>query len=201
MRLATLCLLADLAATLGDTARARLLLPLLAPYADRNAAAGTSFFLGPVSLWIAKLRGALGETEAPRCPLGSASLLREGDGWVLSAGGASVRLKHQRGFEFLREVVRAEGAEVYALDLAGGAPSPEREALRTEGGNEVADARAIAEVRARLRSLDADIDEAEESNDLGRAERLREERDALMDYARSAVGLGGRSRRPRPPCV
>ncbi len=195
VRLATLCLLADLAANLGDTARARLLLPLLSPYSDRNAAAGTSFLLGPVSLWIAKLHRVHGETEAPRSPLVSASLLREGDGWVLSAGGASVRLKHQRGFELLRDVVRAEGAEVHALDLAGGAPSPEREALRAEGGNEVADARAIAEVRARLRSLDSDIDEAEESHDLGRAERLREERDALMDYARSAVGLGGRSRR------
>lgn len=233
VRVATLSLLADLACALGDEARARELLPLLLPWRGRNAAAGTSFFLGSASLFIGRLHRALGDdgasvealrravdrnramgarpfeelalgdlgaAERPlRLAAGPAadavSLRREGDVWALSrAGGATVRLKHQRGLELLARVVAAAGAEVFALDLAGLVASPERDALRSGAGVEVADARALGEVRARVGELTSELDDAERDHDLGRAARLRAERDALVDYVGAAAGLGGRRR-------
>lgn len=233
VRVATLCLLADLACSLGDEASARALRPLLLPWCGRNATAGTSFFLGSASLFLGRLHRALGDADAAAEALRRAvdhnramgarpfealalgdlgpagrparpvvvpaadvvSMRREGDVWALSrAGGLVVRLKHQRGLELLARVVAAAGAEVLAFDLAGSVASPEREALRGAAGVEVADARALGEVRARLADLAAELDEAERDHDLGRAGRLRSERDALVEYVGSAAGLGGRRR-------
>jgi hypothetical protein len=53
--------------------------------------------------------------------------------------------------------------------------------------------------RRRLAELDQDIAAAEDDSDLGRLERLQDERDALLDQVRSAVGLGGRARSSGTP--
>ncbi len=47
--------------------------------------------------------------------------------------------------------------------------------------------------------LEDELDDAEAANDLGRAERAREERDELIDTVTSGLGLGGRSRRLDDP--
>ena len=60
---------------------------------------------------------------------------------------------------------------------------------------EVLDRTAREAYRRRLGDLDADLAEAESNNDLGRAERVRIERDFLVAELSAAVGLGGRIRR------
>jgi hypothetical protein len=57
-------LLARAVSELGDAPRARLLYPLLAPYADRNAVSPEAAVLGPVSLALGTLAAAAGEPEA-----------------------------------------------------------------------------------------------------------------------------------------
>ena len=63
------------------------------------------------------------------------------------------------------------------------------------GADPVLDDRAKAELKARLAALAAEIDEAEDWHDPERAERLRDEREALLRHVAAATGLGGRSRR------
>ena len=55
-----------------------------------------------------------------------------------------------------------------------------------------ADAAALAEYRGRVLRLDDEIAEAERCNDLGRAERLRHEKDTLLAEIGKSVGLGGK---------
>jgi hypothetical protein len=61
------------------------------------------------------------------------------------------------------------------------------------GGDEVLDARARAAYRDRLRALEDEL--AEAATDLGRAQRLRDEREFLLRELSAALGLGGRPRR------
>jgi hypothetical protein len=63
------------------------------------------------------------------------------------------------------------------------------------GADPVLDRRAVAEFRARLVELDAEIQEANGDNDIHRAGRARVERDALLAELQAASGLGGRPRR------
>lgn len=59
----------------------------------------------------------------------------------------------------------------------------------------VLDATAKAQYRRRLEDLQEEIQEAEDFNDLERARRAQEERDALLEQLGAAVGLGGRDRK------
>lgn len=63
------------------------------------------------------------------------------------------------------------------------------------GADPVLDRRAVAEFRARLVELDAEIAEAESWSDPHRAERGRDERESLVAELQAASGLGGRYRR------
>ncbi|HEU5267365.1 MAG TPA: hypothetical protein VFU35_11730, partial [Jatrophihabitans sp.] len=60
---------------------------------------------------------------------------------------------------------------------------------------ELLDAPARAAYRARLVELEAEADEADAHADVGRAERIAAERDALLGQLGAAYGLGGRARR------
>ena len=55
--------------------------------------------------------------------------------------------------------------------------------------------RPRTEYKRRLDDLRRDLEEAERFNDTSRAERDREEMDALAEQLAAAVGLGGRNRR------
>jgi hypothetical protein len=80
------------------------------------------------------------------------------------------------------------GKDVPALDLCGAD-------VVDPGQHDVLDAAAVRAFRARAGELEIDIAAAEADADLARAERLRIERDALVDEVSRAVGLGGRARR------
>jgi hypothetical protein len=66
---------------------------------------------------------------------------------------------------------------------------------RDSDAGELADADARRAYRARLVELRAELDEAEERNDIGRSDRLRDEIEALADELGRVAGLGGRPRR------
>jgi hypothetical protein len=60
---------------------------------------------------------------------------------------------------------------------------------------EVADTRALAAYRRRLRDIDAELDEARDWADEARVTRLELEREALVREVGAATGLAGRRRR------
>jgi tetratricopeptide (TPR) repeat protein len=92
-----------------------------------------------------------------------------------------------KGFEYLAMLVAAPGREVHVSDLVG-------DDDRGDAG-EVLDARARAEYRERAQELQSELDDARARNDLGRAEALAAELEAVTDQLLAGTGLGGRARR------
>ena len=134
---------------------------------------------------------------------------REGEFWTVGYGGLTCRLKDMKGLGYIAHLIAHPGHRIHVLDLfaqvggsaAATAPSVDLQAEDLEvisdlgDATEVLDSRARAEYRQRLSELHAELEEAERNNDIGCAERTRNELDSLTDGLRSALGLGGRSRR------
>ncbi|MGQ4389920.1 ATP-binding protein [Streptomyces sp. SAS_270] len=119
-----------------------------------------------------------------------AALRREGEYWAIAHGDQVFRLKDTRGLGYLNRLLHEPDREFLALELAGAGSEP----IPSDAGS-VLDARAKTEYRNRLRELTDDLQEAEQWNDAGRAERARTEIDALTEQLAGAVGLGGRDRK------
>ncbi|MEW6269135.1 MAG: hypothetical protein AB1689_07530 [Thermodesulfobacteriota bacterium] len=113
---------------------------------------------------------------------------RDGDVWTLAFAGEVVRLADVKGFADLAQLLARPGDEVHCLELAGRRDEP-------AGADPVLDERARREVRARIRDLEEQIEEACRTGDLGRSERARDELDQLVTTLAGALGLGGRPRR------
>src|SRR5262249_1336203 len=127
------------------------------------------------------------------------TLRREGDYWTLVYAGVAGCLKDMKGLHYLVHLLEHPGQELHVLDLLGQTTNaafdqPEvRGALRA-AGLPLLDATAKASYRRRLVEVREDLAEAERHHDAGRAQRLREEIEALTEQLAAAVGLGGRDR-------
>ncbi len=128
----------------------------------------------------------------------------EGELWTLAFGGEIVRVKDVKGLRDIARLLARPGAEMAALDLvveAGGTPAarPSDDLAPPGHAGELLDDEARARYKARLAELERDIDDADAMSDPVRAERAREERDAIVRELSSAYGLGGRPRRAGDP--
>ena len=132
-----------------------------------------------------------GRPEAVARPLprntGAARFHAGGDTWTLAFDGLSVQLTSQKGFRDIARLLQQPGVEMHCLELGERVAEPGEDAP-------VLDARASREVRERLRDLQQEVEDADASHDLARAERAREELDRLVDVMAGAFGVGGRSR-------
>ena len=79
------------------------------------------------------------------------TLARDGDDWVLTAGGERARLRDGRGLHYLRALLAAPGRDIPALDLAAGGAG-----LAAAGTGPVLDAAARDAYRRRLDALAAE---------------------------------------------
>lgn len=105
----------------------------------------------------------------------------------MSFEGRDAQLPEIKGFADIAMLLSRPGEEVHCTELYG---------IRSGSkGDDVLDDRAKAEVRERIESLEAEIDEADDRNDRARASTLREEHDQLVEYLEKAFGLGGRPRK------
>jgi hypothetical protein len=134
----------------------------------------------------------------------------EGDFWTVSFEGKVFRLKDLKGLRYIAHLLRHPRLEVRAVDIVATAlggtatqPTPTAGAdahasgLRTstrDEAEEILDAEAKAAFKRRLTDLEAELNEAREWGDPGRAERAQIEIEALTQELAKATGLGGRSR-------
>jgi tetratricopeptide (TPR) repeat protein len=199
------------------------LVPALALYPMAVATAG-SLLLRPVALAIGELQLELGRRDDAIASIESGLALARtinavpfvaaGEALLARARGAVTRLSPApdrelaiacgevvrvrwrgreliapagKGFEYLAALLTAPGREVHVSELVG-------DDDRGDAG-ELLDPQALGAYRARARELRAELDDARDRNDLGRAERLGAELDALEDQLAAATGLGGRARR------
>jgi tetratricopeptide (TPR) repeat protein len=124
---------------------------------------------------------------------GEWTLARDGEDWVLTAGGEQARLRDGRGLHYLRALLAAPGQDIPALDLAAGGPGLTD--ARTGPG---LDGAARDAYRRRLDALAAGLDAADRAGDQAAAERIEAERQALTAELRRAAGLSGRNRLASP---
>ncbi|MBX3230932.1 MAG: AAA family ATPase [Labilithrix sp.] len=117
----------------------------------------------------------------------------EGNDVIVRCDGRTTRLRSVRGLPMLVRLVEEPGREMHVLDLAS-EPDDENVVDRGDAG-EVFDAKAREAYQKRIADLRAEIDDADRSADVGRADRARRELDMLVQQLSSAVGLGGRARR------
>ena len=111
----------------------------------------------------------------------------EGEGFRITGFGGAARLDDRRGVRYLARLLAEPGRELHVLDLIGSG-------IEERPTGAVLDAKAKAAYRARVRDLRAELDEASAHADLGRAERVQAELDAISEQLAQAVGLGGRDR-------
>jgi RecA/RadA recombinase len=123
-------------------------------------------------------------------PANEWALRRDGDDWLLEAGGERARLPDSRGIQHLRALLAAPRHDISALDLAAGGRG-----LQAAGADPVLDKAATASYQQRLRELGAELDAADAAGDEQRAAKAEAEREWLLAELRRASGLGGRMRR------
>ena len=133
--------------------------------------------------------------------------LRQGDYWTIGYQRQVAFLKATRGLHDLALLLRHPRREFHVCELVGEviggllvgekgghADRAWQGGLLSDAGP-ILDAQAKAEYKHRLDDLRKDLEVAERFDDPARAERDRDEMDALAGQLASAVGLGGRNRR------
>jgi tetratricopeptide (TPR) repeat protein len=142
---------------------------------------------------------SLAETSPP----GDDVFRREGDCWSIAFAGSTVRIRDLKGMHYLARMLTEPGREWHAVDLAqdgaGGVAvhvaDPDLATSGNSDSGEVLDAAAKEAYRRRLADIEADIEDARASADLGRLSQASGEREFLVRELSRAVGLGGRDRR------
>jgi hypothetical protein len=132
---------------------------------------------------------------------------RDGEFWTISYEGKGLRVKDAKGLQYIAHLLRHEGQEFHAADLAASAEVPPAPASPQSGADateivaglgdagERLDPPARAAYRQRLQDLEAELAEATQWADTGRAEKLRGEIEFLREELSAAYGLGGRARK------
>jgi len=168
---------------------------------------------------IRHLRSAAAELGAGRPPepqrvpvddTEEARLVAEGDTWLASFAGRQARIRDAKGIHYIALLLRDAHRSIHVSELvgsdramtalpAGAVSTRETAGMQTVPGlgdaGEALDPQAKREYATRLRELDEEISAAEEWADLGRVERLREERTFLATELTRSLGLGGRVRK------
>jgi len=140
-----------------------------------------------------------GASSAATAPGTLNTFLQEGDLWVLTYDGQTVRLAHRKGFGDLAQLLARPDQEVHVLDLVAAAEGQGRNPRPAGDAGPLIDERARREYQRRLTDLDDDIADARADADLDRVARVEAERDALIEQLTAAYGLGGRPRKAGDP--
>lgn len=123
----------------------------------------------------------------PATPQPRGTLIRSGEIWTLVWQGRQAELPTSKGLVDLATLLARQGAEVHALELMGSG-------FHEAGVDASIDDAAKQQFESRLRELQAELSEAEEFNDMARAEQAQVEFDRIVDELAGAYGLSGRQR-------
>jgi hypothetical protein len=129
---------------------------------------------------------------------------REGDVWTVRYAGRDLHLKDGKGPRYLATLLVAPGREVHVFQFVARAAPPSSSgahdglSIGMPGGSldDAPDQRARRAYRARLDELRAELAEAEQFADSGRAGRLRAELDQLLAQLAGRLGAPAARRGP-----
>ena len=177
---------------------------------------GSDFFTKPPDreVLLARIQNAVGMKKEVDQRLAPPDQLfhREGEYWVIAYQGKVIRIKDTSGVCYLAYLLRHPHKEIRALALAASVEDQHEGALAIPPGGgalvlaeagmheglgsagTVLDAKAKAGYLRRLKELEAELEDAQRCNDLGRIEKGQREKDFLIQELNKAVGLGGKDR-------
>jgi DNA-binding NtrC family response regulator len=130
------------------------------------------------------------EAPRPRTPLE-----REGDHFRARHAGQEFLLADSSGLRFIAFLLEHAGREFHVLDLMSAVRGLGSAGAPAGDAGPALDPAAKAAYRARIEELRAELAEAVEWADEGRAERARREMEAIAEELARGVGLGGRDRK------
>jgi len=121
------------------------------------------------------------------------AFIRRGEYWSIQFAGTTATLRDAKGLRYIAWLLAHPGQRIHVIELVtavdGVAPGARSSASAMNDGLEVIagigetdhviDSRARAEYGSRLRELRAELDEADNFNDLGRSESIRTEIDLI----------------------
>jgi hypothetical protein len=119
---------------------------------------------------------------------------KQGKTWLLVYDGVPKSVGHSVGMAYICHLLQSPGQETHAATLRS-AVAGDGDAPLLGSAGEVLDDRALKEYREHLKDLEEEIREAEANHDIGRAEKLKEDFEAITTEIGRATGLGGRSRK------
>jgi tetratricopeptide (TPR) repeat protein len=129
---------------------------------------------------------------------GTDALRRDGeDFWTATYRGKTVRVRDVKGLGDIAYLLAAPGRELHVSELVALAEGSDPDAVAAvlnRPADELIDAQARDAYRRRIAELQLELDDARQAADLVRAERAKDDLDALTGELASAYGLGGRPR-------
>lgn len=156
--------------------------------------------LADVAARVARIQSKLTSAPAPAVEgeVAGNAFRQEGEVWTVRYEGRDVRLKDGKGPRYLAALLAAPGRELHVLQFVAADPNARR-SLRDEGltiaattsaapSDDAPDEQARRAYKSRLEDLRAELEEAEEFADVGRAERLREEIEQLVSQLAGQFG-------------
>ncbi|CAN5732834.1 hypothetical protein BH11MYX4_BH11MYX4_01650 [soil metagenome] len=145
-------------------------------------------------------------------PVADRRFRREGEYWTIRYNGRVFRLRSSKGIDYLSHLLGRPHVDMHVLELINASSSshdPDRRALSAHEaaalglsaveGNAAApilDQRAKREYRERLDELEEQLRTATSLGNADRASRVELEKTALARELATALGLGGRDRKP-----
>lgn len=108
--------------------------------------------------------------------------------WRLDYEGTETVLPDLKGLHDIAKLLAQPDSDIHCSELMETESSMDETHFRM-------DRKALQEYKLRLDAIHHELDEAEDANDLGRKQRLIDERDALLDHLAKNSGIGGKSRK------
>lgn len=166
----------NLAAALGETARARHLLEDACAVYERLGAAD-----------LVRARADLATCVGETGPTATHALRCHGDTWEVTFAGRTASVRDCKGLHDIAALVQRPGTEVHVLDLVA---SP----ITSDAGGQVLDRTAADRYRRRLTELAEEREAATLLGDTAALEAVETEHRALVTELRGGSGPGGRVR-------
>ncbi len=152
-----------------------------------NPFKGTTY-LTPLCEFIRSHKNILNPAEEQSPPKMASSFLLMGDVWEVRYLNRTIRLTDVKGYHDIHKLLSQPLQEFHCLDLMGAAIDESN----TTGSM---DSKAKAQYINRIKELRADIEEAEEMNQVEEISSLREEHDTILDHLSQSLGLAGKTRK------
>ncbi len=118
----------------------------------------------------------------------------QGKTWLVVYDGVPKSVEHSVGMAYIARLLQSPGTEIHAAALRSTVSANGNMQVLGSAGD-VLDARALKEYRSKMTELQEEIQEAENNNDLGRVQKLKEDLHAITEEVGRAMGLGGRKRK------